>query len=211
MNIKTSGISQVVGGAIFALAGLAIAIAFLLSRSPVFSLFGLIVAAIGGYTVWSASNREIVIVKGGTSTIRSTKVFRSNTQEDSFDTSTVASVRLATGSGINSGSDFNNNSSNNSSNNQRTSTLWLVLKNNDTIEIASKSGSGGFSINGMSIGGLIQKAPLSKEASQVATFLGLQVDAFDSSNPAAAIKSVVNALKSASQDESLVPPVAKSK
>ncbi len=196
LQIKNSGIGQFIMGLLIILAGIGFSIFTLVgpaddngNKLPIWTVaIGLVVIIIGIVTLLFSKNRTATIEQNGTTTITAKRLLGGQPENISFPTSDIVSVRLSTYA--------DNTASNNMQNNmQRRSVLQLVLKNNDLADIGGSS-SGGFSFNGMNIGGLLTKAPLSKEADQIASFIGVPLDANDASSISGAIKSVTSAFQS---------------
>lgn len=145
-------------------------------------LFGGIFALVGLVISLTAASTKIVLRKGGESTISSHRIIGGKRTAQSFQTADVVSVRLLTGRVMNGSGDPEMQQ------NERRSVLSLVLKDNSLVELASKATGGGLSVNGMQVGNLIQKAPLSSEAQQIADYLGVGLEAADTSNPIALIR-----------------------
>lgn len=161
------------------------------------ALIGVAMIIVGIVVTIFAKNRSITIQRGGNTTIINRRILGGKSQAQTIPTANIVAVRLSTYADT-SGQDANGNPTNN-----RRSVLALVLNNNDLVQI-SNSGSNGFQFNGLNIGSLIQKAPLSKEANQLATFLGVPLQADDTSSILGAVQSV----KSAFSQSSPQPPQA---
>ncbi len=172
---------------------------------PLVGLVGLVFVIIGGLILMSARSMDTVMQRGGNITITATRVIGKNTQQQSIPITDVAAVRLvtylqSTSSSTNSSDGFSI-SSGAAGQSRRRSELSLLLKNNDLVELASSDSSGGsFSVGGMNLSQLVQKAPLSNEAAEIANFLGVELQADDNSSVASAVKSVFNAFKSATDE-----------
>jgi hypothetical protein len=195
IELKSSGISQLIVGVILILAGVAMAI-FLPgstdsngNKMPVWiALIGIALAIGGLAAVIFAKNRYINIQRGGNTIIQAKRMIGGSTQTQTIPTSNIVAVRLSTYlERNNQAGDPNFNNGNRSM--SRRSVLALVLNNNDLVQV-SQSSSGGLSFNGLSLTGLITKAPLSKEANQVASFLGVPLQADDTSSIAGAVNSI---------------------
>jgi hypothetical protein len=195
IELKSNGIGQFLLGVALTVVGVGVTF-FLVAvpsdngkKAPAWSyLVGLAFALVGILAAISAKNRTIVGQKGGETTVRDKRLLGGSPRQQSVPTANIIAVRLytyaqsnATDGGLNSNAGTT-----------RRSVLSLVLNNNDVIEIGS-SGNSGFSFNGMNIGSLIAKAPLSKEANQVAAFLGVPLQADDASSITGALKSVKEA------------------
>jgi hypothetical protein len=207
--IKQGGVTQLIGGITFIVIGIGLAIAIgggLVKSSngqkpsPLIALFGVVFAVIGVLVFLTAKNRTIVIEKGGNTTVDAKKLIGGKDVNQSFPTTSIIAVRLNTYMDSTSSTGMNNSgvSFGNNNNSQRRSTLSLLLNNNDMVELGSSGSSGsGLNINGMNVGSLISKAPLSKEAGQISTFLGVPLQADDNSSIAGAIHSAVDMFKQA--------------
>jgi len=206
MQIKTGGVTMLVLGVVFVLVGLfTTALPFLGMSSddgqPVAkwaSLFGLFLLGIGIFMVVTAKKRLITLVKNGESNITDTKIIGGGVKSQNFQTADVVAVNLATRSEYVGSSD-----SNNSSTAQRRSDLHLILKDNSVVEVDSSVLKGGFNLNGMDVSGLIRKAPLSREAEQIAVFLGVPVKYEDVSS----LQGLRNAKMGNNQPENATPPI----
>lgn len=197
IEIKTSGAGNVIGGIALTLLGLSGTVMLgggLLKdtsgkAAPAWlAVFGLIFLAIGVLLIIKSSNRQVILRKNGTSAITSKKVIGGEVASQNFATSEIIAVRLQTY--LNNSGDTRQNSS------QRRSTLSLILNNNSVVQLADEAGpAGSFSFNGMDVSQLIQKAPLSKEARQIAEFLNVELQAYDGTDLATAIKTVVGAFQ----------------
>ncbi len=196
IEIKTNGLSQAILGVAVAIIGIILAVSVLAgvaktgdgATSPAWlSLIGLAVLIVGGLLAFFSKNRDVILQKGGISSVNSKRVFGGQSKTESFDTVRVTAVNLSTYFA-------NTNSSDNSSsmNRQRRSALSLILNDDSRVEIANSSSSD-FSFNGISLTDLIAKAPLGKEANQIAVFLGVPLQSADTTNPIALIKSVASA------------------
>lgn len=187
MDIRTSATTSLVVGVIFMVIGIVVAFMLYASGLTVAVLVGLALIAIGALMVFLASSEHVVLRRGGTSLVEKKRLLGGKTKSQSFETRSVTAVRLITGMSRAQGGEAMNSSSSNS----RQSVLSLLLSDNSLVQVAHKSGSG-FSVNGLNVGALIQKAPLSAEASQVAQFLGVPLQASDVSSPIAAIRQVAD-------------------
>lgn len=197
LTIKTNGFAQLVIGAVFFFGGVVVS-ALILSgvlesngeKLPAWLSFVILVfAVIGFFLARSAQNRTITLQKNGKSSITSKKLVGSGTAAQNFSTDEIAAVKLST---------YMDNSTDSDGKqiNRRRSELSLLMRNNDSIQIADEaSKSGSFSFNGIDLSTLISKAPLGKEAKQIADFLGVEMQAVDMSNPATVIRSMVDAVK----------------
>lgn len=166
-------------------------------KAPVWAMFiGIGVILVGAAMMFFAKNRSVTIQKGGNTTVSAKRVIGLGApQQQTVPTANIVAVRLSTYVDR-SGDTVGGNPSN-----SRRSVLSLVLNNNDLIEVGG-SGGGGISFNGLNVSSLILKAPLSKEANAAANFLGVPLQADDTSTIAGAVKS----LKAAFEQGSTAPP-----
>ncbi|HEX5797726.1 MAG TPA: hypothetical protein VFX79_00065 [Candidatus Saccharimonadales bacterium] len=210
MQIKTGGITQLVMGIIFSLVGIFIVVLPFLgaedsngNKMPMWlGLVGLVFFAIGVFLFLSAKSKMIKLVKNGQSNITTKKLLGGGTHTQDFQTSAIVAVNLSTRNEyVNTGTSTNNSRSTM----QRRSDLHLILNDNSTIEITSSSGQSGFSLNGINMTSLVRKAPLSKEAEQIAGFLGVPVKYEDSSS-LQGLKDMIMG-KDASQPAATTPPL----
>lgn len=203
INIKSNGTGQVIAGVIVIIVAVALMIATVakIINAPIwFVLIGLLIAGIGALLLRTAENRTITISKGAETNVQATRVLGGKTENQNFPTNTIVAVELYTyidQSGSNNNNRGNGFSATRNDASSRRSDLSLVLNNNDKVQLASDRSSGGFSVNGINLSNLVQKAPLGKEAQQVADFLQVPLQAADASNPVAAAKTIVNAMKGA--------------
>jgi uncharacterized membrane protein len=194
LEIKTSSVGVAVTGIVFIIVGILLAI-FILNgfakkengepESPWVSLFGLVFVVIGYLLAWFAKNKKTVLQQGANTIVSVRRVLGGKTDEQSFPTANITAVQLYT---------YMDNTINSSSSPSRRSTLSLLLNNNDIVELGS-AGKNGFTFNGMNMGNLIRKAPLSKEANQVATFLGVPLQSSDVSSIPGAVQSIKQAFQ----------------
>jgi hypothetical protein len=197
IELKNSGIGQAFLGLVFIVSGVGVS---LITRSPDADgkkapfwvlLIGIAVVIGGIAMIIFAKNRSVTIRKGGDTTVNTKRLIGGGPQQATIPTANIVAVRLSTYLDNNSVNDGNGGIGS-SNQNSRRSTLSLVLNNNDLVELGS-SGQGGLNINGLNVSSLISKAPLSKEADQVARFLGVPLQADDSSSIAGAVKSLKTA------------------
>jgi hypothetical protein len=203
MEIKTSGIPSIIAGVIVILIGLAV-VGLLIangfkdssgkSSSILIPILGLVFAVVGVFCVIFAANRDIILQKGGTSSVSSKRIFGGKLKSVSFETKRIIAVSLMTG--------YQMTGSGNASNPQRESQLSLVLDDNSLVKIGQKSGSGGFSLNGFNISGLITKAPLGKQADQISAFLGVPLQSSRQMTTIASIANVVEGVSEAVHENS---------
>lgn len=198
LQIKTSGATAILLGVIFLVVGVVVAVLVHSSSgkssgNPLIGMaFGGVFAVVGLLLVLFASSERIVLRRGGTSTVEKKRLLGGKTVSQNFDTVTVQAVHLMTGfsaANVNpAGGGFYNNMNGN-----RQSRLELLLNDGSVVHIADQTGSSS-TINGINVTNLITKAPLSKEANQIADFLGVPLQNEDITNPMGAIKQVGQAV-----------------
>lgn len=194
LEIKQSGIVQVIVGFVTIVVGIGLVIFSMTSNKPGQSFpvaplaIGAVAIIIGGLIIGFAKNRHFILRLGGDTTVESKRIIGGSQTAQSFPTANIVGVRLYTTASQTTDSTFNDSSTTPLSvSNNRKSVLSLLLVNNDVVEIGSASGSGG-------IGTIISHAPLSKEANKIASFLKLPLDAQDSSSLMGAVNTIKNAV-----------------
>lgn len=184
MIIKTGGITQLVLGIVFVLVGVfTAALPFIGITSnngekvPAWvSLFGLAFLAVGIYLLLSAKNRAISLVKNGQSNVTEKKLLGGGVKSQNFQTSVIVAVDLSTRN------ETESSGANDRSTTERRSDLKLILNDNSTVDVTSSASRGGFNLNGVDMTNIVRKAPLSREAEQIAAFLGVPVKYEDASS-----------------------------
>jgi hypothetical protein len=199
LEITESGLGQVIVGVIFMVLGVGTAVVPLIIKAanrgnqfnPLLTLgIGAILLVVGGLIMAFAQNRHFVFQLGANTTIESKRMFGGKQDVQSFPTASIVAVRLLTSETHDQSSQFGQSDNSNASSPTRRSVLSVVLNNNDIVTVAQKSSavSGG-------IGSIISHAPLTKEATKLAEFLKLPLDAEDASS----LISVVKMIKEATQ------------
>lgn len=192
--ISSSGFGQLLGGGSAIIVGIAFTVYTLTApaskKIPIwFAVVGGVVILIGTFIALSSRGRKIIITRGGTTDFTLKKIIGGRSVSQSFPTSNIVAVRLNTY--VNQVSATESNPTN--TNNNRRSTLSLLLSNNDLLELGSTSTNiGSFDVNGLNLSGL-SKAPLGKEAKQIADYLGVPLQADDTSSLVGAVKSIKQA------------------
>jgi hypothetical protein len=214
IELKSSGLGQALFGAILLVVGIVMAVALHGSTgdggkpTPIWvTLMGVAFAIIGILVAVFAKNRSVLIQKGANTTVTAKRLLGGSPQQQSVPTANIVAVRLSTyidNAGNTGSMNRAGGISSGDPNNSRRSVLSLILNNNDIIEAGSSGSNSGFSVNGLNISSLIMKAPLSKEANQVASFLGVPLQADDTSSIAGAVQSV----KTTFQHDSPAMPTA---
>lgn len=189
LEIKNSGLGSIILGVVFVVVGIIMTIVMLSGSAtdengesaPAWAvLFGVVFAVVGCLVAWFAKSKKTVLQQGANTTVSAKRVLSGKTSEQTFPTANITAVQLHT---------YINNTGNDTSNRSRRSTLSLLLNNNDVVELGSAN-SNGISLNGMNISNLIRKAPLSKEANQIASFLGVPLQNSDVSSITGAVQSI---------------------
>ena len=199
LEISNSGITNIIFGVILAIGGVAVAaIPFVVKNGakpqPAWiSLIGLGLIAIGALILFTARGERFTLNKGGNIDVNIHRLIGGATTSQSIPLANVVAVRLVTT--INTSASSNQNGPSG-----RHSILSLVINNNDLLNLAQDSSNGGIEVNGMNVSGLWAKAPLSKEAKQISEFLGVPLQADDSSSLAGTVKSIVGAATEAFQE-----------
>jgi hypothetical protein len=201
MEIKTGAATQVILGIISLTVGVALAI-FIFSGAgdassgktvpQAWGIIGVVFAVVGILTFLTAKNRRITMIKGDQTTVFDKKLVGGKSEQQSFPTSDISAVELNTVTEMNMTTTQDNTPSSNLK-----SSLALVLKDNTRIMVdnAAKSANSA-SINGLDAGGMIQKAPLSKEANQIADFLKVPLNPDGrATSISQAVKQTADALK----------------
>lgn len=215
LELRSSGLGQFLGGILMVAVGIVVTVLLLGTTSsngkkaPVWSvIIGVVFVIFGVVMVIFAKNRSVVMRKGGDTTVRLKRVFGGTPQQQSVPTASIVAVRLSTfmqNSGTTAGGVGVSSAGN--PQNSRRSVLSLVLNNNDLIEVGASSGTlGGLNVNGMNVTSLISKAPLSKEANEAANFLGVPLQADDTSSIAGAVRSLKNAFEGQGQPGQVPQP-----
>jgi len=171
MQIRTNGLKTVFAGIVFTIFGLDLVYSMLGQDNSFYPIvFGSLFAIIGIALLFFSKTTTIVLEKEGTTSITSKyTIGMSQAKRETIPTIDIAAVMLSTKFQQNRNSDGSTTPSTSSS-------LSLLLKNNDVIKI--EESSGGMSISGFNISNILSaigKAPLSKEAKQIAEFLGVPV------------------------------------
>lgn len=193
MELKSSGIGNFIGGIFFAVVGIAATIVIYISASsdksdasPLLSLIGVVFVIIGILMAVFAKNRIIHLDRSAESFIYTKKVIGGEALRQNFNISEIIAVNLYTYTSAATSGNSGDSAPN------RRSKLSLVMKNNDLVEIEDSS-SKGFQFNGMSVGSLITKAPLSKEANELSGFLGVPIQNQGQLSISDAVSSIKNA------------------
>lgn len=205
LQVATSATSGVTVGMIFLLLGIGAFVASFIvdfNGSKLLPMAGGIIFFVVGLTVLlTASSETVVLRKGGQSSVQKKRAIGGGSKAQAFDTAAVVSVRLVT----TRNTAFNPSANQPNQANQRRSILSLILNDNSEVTLGSSQGGSGLSVNGVSVGGLVQKAPLADEAQQIAAFLGVPLDAADQTNLITGIRSVADAVMNRGEPEAAQP------
>ena len=209
ITITKGGTSQIVSGIAFVVGGIIVAALPFTSitlssghKLPSYiSLVGLVFIAIGILSFVFARKEVTTIQKGGNTTVTITRVIGQKSAQQSFPTSSISLVRLVTYSNNanpnNIGSDMNNLAQSNN----RQSVLSLELNNNDVVQLGVASSSANLSIGGMNVNSIVSHAPLHKEAETLSNFLGVPLDAQDSTSVQGAFGAITDAFNTSRQGQ----------
>jgi hypothetical protein len=174
------------------------------STSVIGPIIGAVMTLGGIVTALLAKNEDSIFQKGGNSTITLKRILFGSPKIISFETKRIQSVCLITV--------YSSDMDNNSSGMKRSSQLSVMLDDNSLVRLAQSSFSSSASFNGVNIGGLVTKAPLSKQAEQIAQFLGVPLE---SSGDVPSIGNIVKGIteavhENAAQNSTTIeqPPVA---
>jgi len=171
LQIDSNGISSVIVGIVFALAGVGVAFAPLYAENAHWwvSLIGGAFIAVGAYMAFTAKNEHIVLIKHGTSTKTVTKVIGGSSGAMNFESADITSVVLNTHTEYVQDDDDRGTGKRR----ERVSVLSLAMKDYSEIVLGSdRSGQDGITIAGISLSSL-GKAPLSAEALYLSEFFGV--------------------------------------
>lgn len=174
LEIKESGVSSVIIGIILSLAGIGLAILPLFRDVEVWlSLIGLALVGMGAFFAYSARSKNIVLRNNGVSEVLETRLFTKKTSSQSFSHEQIAGVGLDSSSHL----ETERTGDNLRSRRVRESTLYISLTDGNQIVLGQdrRSGSGGLSMNGISLGSF-GKPPLTSEAEQIAGFFGVALN-----------------------------------
>lgn len=163
-------------------------------------LVGIALAFGGALATIFASSMKVTMQKNGETTVTKHRLIGGKEASQSFPTTDITAVNLTVSY---------NRATSGSTNGmpQPQSALSLMLKNGSMLQVGSRSGRSGFSVNigGIPVGGDL---PLTKEAKTIADFLGVQLI---NTNPLTMVQDVLHMGGSTTppqQTSSIVPPVA---
>lgn len=177
LEIKESGVINVVLGVVFALVGVGLALWVVIggAEMPIWAAaIGLAIAVIGAMVVLSAVKRHVILRRVGESEVLVTKLVTKKQSRVSFQADQIASANLETHTSYTQSTSDDRTGQ---SGRQRVSTLYLLLKDNTELVLAtSRSGTSSVAVGGISVGSF-GKAPLSDEAKEVAEFYNVPFNA----------------------------------
>lgn len=165
LTIISSGLKTVLFGLVFTIVGVELTVSFLQDAKSYVPIFFSAVFGLVGVMLISFSKKRTIIIEQEQTCLIDKYVIGGKPNQQTISTADIIAVNLDVNTNVDRDSDGTTSKT-------RTGSLALVLKNNDLIKI--ESSSGGFdalTINGLNLGSLISKAPLSKEAEQIAAFL----------------------------------------
>lgn len=175
-EIKESGVSTVVAGAIIGLGGGGLLIWAAMHLAKVawwWMLVGVGIAAVGVLVIFSAVSRQVALRRQGASEMVTTKVVGGRQTRVSFDAGQIVSVNLDTSDELTT----TGSGEGRTATRERTSILYVLLRDNSEVILATskRNGGNGVSINGFNLSG-INKAPLADEAQRIAGFYGVPLN-----------------------------------
>jgi hypothetical protein len=205
LEIKESGVGSIIFGTAFAVIGMGVGILPFVSKSIEWWTFlvGLVFLGFGIFFALNATNRHIVLRRGGLSEITEKKIIGGKGATGSFPADQIISVRLDTNTQYDRGADGR-------SQRRRVSTLYVHLKDNSEVALAAdSSGTGGLSVNGINLSSF-GKAPLMNEAQQIADFFNVPLNtesrgAMNLQDVPGVINSAQDALTGMSNQQSISP------
>lgn len=207
LEIRTSGVSTLIFGGIFVLAGIGGAAAPLFTTAEWWvSLIGAAIIALGVLMILTATSIRTLLRKEGASEITEKRLIGGKTKQSTFESSQVNHVKLEshteTRRTTSSASDRSGQQER-----QRVSTIYLLLNDGTEVTVGTerKNSNGGFALNGISLAS-ISKAPLAAEAQQIADFFGVPLKTgIQDANLQDVIGAVQTAMK---QPNGIVAPTA---
>jgi|GEM_PF-2841475 len=195
-DIKESGVTAIVIGAIVAIGGVTLSSWTLTHPASLpwwWTLVGAGLFVVGGLIIFSASKRQITLRRQGASEVVTTKLIGGKQTRLSFDADQIVSVNLETSDVLKT----ENNGQDQTTTRERSSLLYVLLNDNSQVMLATakRSGGNGVSINGFDLSG-VSKAPLTDEAQRIATFFGVPLNSrANNMNGAQAVGSVINTVQ----------------
>lgn len=196
-EIRESGMVAVVAGGVAIISGVILAgwwLAHLQTMAWWWSAVGVGVATLGVLIIFSASSKQVILRRQGTSEVVTTKVVGHKQVRLRFERSQIVSVNLDTSDQMTTSS----SSEGTTTTRERSSVLYVMLSDNNEVVLAtrrSNSGANGVSVSGVSLSGF-GKAPLSDEAQQIAQFYGVPLSSrANNMSSAEAVASVVGAVR----------------
>lgn len=186
IEFKDNGWLSLVVAIILTIAGIALlAVAITDGMNLVMLGIGAILLLIGAAIALLAKKKVVTVVKDGEVSVYQKRLLFGKPVTQSVPVSRVKAVRLQTST------ETRSNSNDKSDRPSRTSRLTLVLDDNTLVEVARKSQNNS-SVNEINLNAF-KKAPLSKEGQALAEFLGLELDAADTSTLKGAVDMFKNA------------------
>lgn len=174
IEINESGLPGILAGVVVIVVGGGMAILPVLQQGTPWwwSLIGIAIACAGVFVAVSAASRHIVLRKNGECSIVETKVLTRKEKVQTFQSDQIVTVGLESATSYERGA----GSQSDDMRRVRTSVLYVALRDNSQIIIATKkSGSSSSGVNGINLASF-GKAPLSDEAQQLANFFGVPLN-----------------------------------
>lgn len=165
LEIRENSVSQILPSVAFIGLGLTAVYAGLRAEEggTMFIILGSVFALVGALVAFKATKTEIILRNNSISTKRTSTIITKKESIEEFAPEQIQSVALES-------STSHIRSSDGGSRRERASILYLNLDDNRQVILMTKK-SGAFSVNGIDVSSF-GKAPLSKEAQQIADFFG---------------------------------------
>lgn len=169
--------AQLVGAIAFIIFGLgAVVVGLRTEDSSIWVIvIGAIFALIGAFIIFRATKTEVTLRNNGVSVKKITTILTKKSLSEEFNSDQVEKVVLESSVRLVRDSDGD-------SRRERTSILYVNLNDSRQVVLATKSSSGGFSVNNIDLSSF-GSAPLSKEAEQMATFFNVPLENLNNGAP----------------------------
>ena len=194
-EIKESGVATMVVGTIIAIGGGALLVWVVTHLATIawwWSLVGVATLVIGVLVIFSASNRQITLRKQGATDIVTTRVIGGKQTQVSFNADQIVSVNLDTSDSVRT----TTSGGEQETTRERTSLLYVLLRDNTEVMLATRRTGNNTSINGFNVSGLM-KAPLVDEGKRIAAFYGVPLSS--RMNNAGGIETIANVISAVKQ------------
>lgn len=205
LTIENSGVGSLVFGAIFFIIGAVMVFIFgsvlgsASGASVIFLVVGSVFGLMGIAKFLFASSLKVSMQKGAMTIVAKRRLFGGATTTKSFPTSDIQAVDVEimyTSNPMDSNDLISGNRS------EPQSALSLVFRDNSSMKIGSRMGKSGiFALFGGS--GISGGTPFSKEADQIANFLGVKVTNKDSRN---AVQDITQLTSQVPTQEGVITP-----